>query len=327
MQNYTPYELGRIISRSNGVNSMKEYQLRDIKHRITRDFRKSIDAEDVKINGEPKLVLITRDKGDEQIKRIKSLPDERFDLGDIVNWNGTNYIVYKVDADRRIQTKGRMYECNTTLRWKNRNGKIIERVGKGEDATKYGEGTEGTFRLRIGEFQLKVIVRLDSETVQIKRDDRFIIDADEMYYNYTYPNFGGDEVGNLNYSYDNEDNNVPYKVNDSGDLQSELNGLSVDENGNLNMATSGYALYGITPTVYRVSRRNVVTGTFPNIGYVELTLVEDQFVAGQDDVVNMIAPSVSQIVNSNIDNSNNNGNDGSDETNTGTNDDSEGSWL
>lgn len=111
---FTPYELGRIISRSNGVNSMKEYQLRDIKHRITRDFRKSIDAEDVTINGEDRLVLITRDKGDEQIKKIKSLPDERFDLGDIVNWNGTNYIIYKMDADRRIQSKGRIVQ-NTFL--------------------------------------------------------------------------------------------------------------------------------------------------------------------------------------------------------------------
>ena len=108
---YSAYELGRIVSRSNGVNSMKELQIRDIRNRITRDFRKSIDAEDVKINGVDHLLLITRDKGDEQIKRIKSLPDERFDLGDIVNWNGVNYIVYKMDADRRIQSKGRMYEC------------------------------------------------------------------------------------------------------------------------------------------------------------------------------------------------------------------------
>ena len=109
---FSAYEMGRIISRSNGVSSMKEYQLRDIKERIKRDFRKSIDAEDVTINGEDRLVLITRDKGDEQIKKIKSLPDERFELGDIVNWNGTNYIIYKMDADRRIQSKGRMYECN-----------------------------------------------------------------------------------------------------------------------------------------------------------------------------------------------------------------------
>ena len=241
---YTPYEFNRIVSRSNGVDSMKEYQLRDIKHRITRDFRKSIDAEDVQINGEDRLVLITRDKGDEQIKKIKSLPDERFDLGDIVNWNGTNYIIYKMDADRRIQSKGRMYECNMKLRWKNKNGEIIERVGKGEDATKYGEGTEGTFRMRIGEFQLKIIIRLDEETVLIRRDDRFIIDADEY---------------------------IP----------------SMIENG-------------IMPSVYKVTRRNVTTGTFPQDstphGYIEITLVEDQFVAGQDNLEDMLAPKVIEMI-------------------------------
>jgi len=250
MASFTPYELGRIISRSNGVNSMKEYQLRDIKHRITRDFRKSIDAEDVTINGEPHLVLITRDKGDEQIKKIKSLPDDRFDLGDIVNWNGVNYIIYKMDADRRIQSKGRMYECNMKLRWKNSKGEIIERVGKGEDATKYGEGTEGSFRLRIGEFQLKILIRLDEETVLIRRDDRFMIDAEDF----------------------------------------------------LDVMTEN----GVMPNVYKVSRRNVTTGTFPQDGsqhgYIEITLVEDQFVAGSDDIENRIAPRVKDIVNK-VDNS------------------------
>lgn len=250
MASFTPYELGRIISRSNGVNSMKEYQLRDIKHRITRDFRKSIDAEDVTINGEPHLVLITRDKGDEQIKKIKSLPDDRFDLGDIVNWNGVNYIIYKMDADRRIQSKGRMYECNMKLRWKNSKGEIIERVGKGEDATKYGEGTEGSFRLRIGEFQLKILIRLDEETVLIKRDDRFMIDAEDFL-----------------------------------DVMTEND---------------------VMPNVYKVSRRNVTTGTFPQDGsqhgYIEITLIEDQFVAGSDDIENRIAPRVKDIVNK-VDNS------------------------
>lgn len=267
MANFTPYELARIISRSNGVNSMKEYQLRDIKHRITRDFRKSIDAEDVTINGEPHLVLITRYKGDEQIKKIKSLPDDRFDLGDIVNWNGVNYIIYKMDADRRIQSKGRMYECNMTLRWKNSKGEIIERVGKGEDATKYGEGTEGSFRLRIGEFQLKILIRLDEETVLIKRDDRFMIDAYDFL-----------------------------------DVMTEND---------------------VMPNVYKVSRRNVTTGTFPQDGsqhgYIEITLIEDQFVAGSDDIENRIAPRVKDIV-SNVSDTSNEGEGGTDNT-------EEGGWL
>lgn len=276
---FTPYELGRIISRSNGVNSMKEYQLRDIKHRITRDFRKSIDAEDVTINGEDRLVLITRDKGDEQIKKIKSLPDERFDLGDIVNWNGTNYIIYKMDADRRIQSKGRMYECNLKLRWKNKNGEVIERVGKGEDATKYGEGTEGTFRLRIGEFQLKILIRLDEETVLIRRDDRFMIDADDFF------------------------------------------GVMAENE--------------VLPNVYKVSRRNVNTGTFPQDGtqhgYIEITLVEDQFIAGHDDIENRIAPRVSTIVKPDEDDGNTgSGSSGGSSGNTGNNNNDntdEGGWL
>ena len=273
---FTPYELGRIISRSNGVNSMKEYQLRDIKHRITRDFRKSIDAEDVTINGEDRLVLITRDKGDEQIKKIKSLPDERFDLGDIVNWNGTNYIIYKMDADRRIQSKGRMYECNLKLRWKNKNGEIIERVGKGEDATKYGEGTEGTFRLRIGEFQLKILIRLDEETVLIRRDDRFMIDADDFF------------------------------------------GVMAENE--------------VLPNVYKVSRRNVNTGTFPQDGtqhgYIEITLVEDQFIAGHDDIENRIAPRVSTIVKPEDDDDGNTGSSSSGNIGNNNNDNTdEGGWL
>ena len=282
MGRYSAYEIGRIISRTNGVDSMKEFQLRDIKNKITRDFRKSIDAENVLINGKKQLVLITRDKGDEQIKRIKSLPDERFDLGDIVNWNGVDYIVYKMDADRRIQSKGRMYECNMKLRWRNAKGEIIERVGKGEDATKYGEGTEGTFRLRIGKFQLKVLVRLDEETVLLERDDRFLIDA--------------------------------------------------------NAFTKTMQENGVMPNAYRVSRRNVTTGTFPDVGYVEITLVEDQFVAGKDDVENMIAARVADMVKipdgeSVEDGDNSDGNesgDGNQQSSGNQNtqeDDYEGSWL
>ena len=235
----------KVVSRSNGVNSSKERQIRNLKRNIRRDFMKSIDAETVVINGEEKVLLITRDKGDENIKKVKSLPDESFELGDVVEWNGIPYIVYKLDADRRIQTKGKMYECNTKLRWKNKNGEIIERFGKGEDATKYSEGTQGGYTLRIGEFQLKVIVQLDSETVLIRRDDRFMLDA-----------------GNF------------------------LNVLS--ENG-------------VLPMVYRVTRRNVITGTFNDKGYVEITLVEDQFISGHDDIENMIACRKSEIVDSGSD--------------------------
>lgn len=46
---------------------------------------------------------------------------------------------------------------------------------------------------------------------------------------------------------------------------------------------------GERPYVFRVTRRNIVTGTYEDEGYVEITLVQDQWIEGKDDAENMIA--------------------------------------
>lgn len=43
------------------------------------------------------------------------------------------------------------------------------------------------------------------------------------------------------------------------------------------------------PYVFRVTRRNIVTGTIRDDGYVEITLVQDQWVEGKDDYENVLA--------------------------------------
>lgn len=43
------------------------------------------------------------------------------------------------------------------------------------------------------------------------------------------------------------------------------------------------------PFVFRVTRRNIITGTYMDEGYVEITLVQDQWVEGKDDYNLMIA--------------------------------------
>lgn len=43
------------------------------------------------------------------------------------------------------------------------------------------------------------------------------------------------------------------------------------------------------PFVFRVTRRNIITGTYNDEGYVEITLVQDQWVEGKDDYVNLLA--------------------------------------
>lgn len=46
---------------------------------------------------------------------------------------------------------------------------------------------------------------------------------------------------------------------------------------------------GMHPTAFKVTRRNIVTGTFDDEGYVEITLVEDRFIDGKDDEENGLA--------------------------------------
>ena len=43
------------------------------------------------------------------------------------------------------------------------------------------------------------------------------------------------------------------------------------------------------PFVFRVTRRNIVTGDIAGNGYVEITLVQDQWIEGKDDYENMLA--------------------------------------
>lgn len=259
----------------NDASTVQEYLTNELKREIKNSFYRNLDAQNVLVNGKEQTLLITRDKGDEQIKKVKSMPDEVINLGDIITWNGVYYIVYKLDGDRRIQSKGRMYQCNAVLRWKNKDGIIVERHGKAEDATKYSEGTMGGNTLRIGEFQLKVIIRLDEESCLIQRDDRFILDAQEF-------------IGTM--------------------LEN-----------------------GVLPKVYRVTRRNVVTGTFDVAGYVEITLVEDQFIAGSDDIENMIACSKRDLISNSTNDTANTGNvnntediDNSDSSNVETSGDANG---
>lgn len=49
------------------------------------------------------------------------------------------------------------------------------------------------------------------------------------------------------------------------------------------------------PYVYRVTRRNIVTGSYDDEGYIEITLVQDQWIEGKDDYINMIAAQPDEI--------------------------------
>ena len=106
------YDLFRKIAQSSLTE--KEREVAQMKNDLSYDFESTPSYYSVTINGVEQDVHIISDKKTEQ-KKILSKPDESFDAGDVVVWNSVNWLVWKVDVDDQIQTKGMLLECNNTL--------------------------------------------------------------------------------------------------------------------------------------------------------------------------------------------------------------------
>lgn len=73
----------------------------------------------------------------------------------------------------------RMSRCQYILRWQNKNGQIIERWAYASDQTKYSSGEKGDSTITIGDNQYGLLIPIDPETKQLKRDMRFSFDFDD----------------------------------------------------------------------------------------------------------------------------------------------------
>lgn len=166
----------RTIQGLNGVTSKKAADIRLIKAEVDRDFENTIDCESVTINGSNSVLLITKtDK--EDIKRVVARPDSDVYLGDIVGWMSSYWLLDKIDSDIRITTRGKMIRCNVTMRWIDEDDNTFAYPGVCEDASKGVDGIVYTDLMHTGDFQIKVKIRLDENSVKINRDRRFLFDA------------------------------------------------------------------------------------------------------------------------------------------------------
>ena len=81
------------------------------------DFEDSPSCQTVTINNvsrEVQIVTITN-SSKENYKRILSKPNETFNVGDIVVWDGMTFLITDIDEDQQIQTKGTIQLCNNIL--------------------------------------------------------------------------------------------------------------------------------------------------------------------------------------------------------------------
>lgn len=167
------------IQNAYGTKNKREKELAKVNNAMSRHFEDTFDTEDVLRNGEPFKLMIIRDTDNNTCKKkIKSRHEDKFNLGDYIEWNGQMWIVTLIDSDEKTWNRGYMYQCTLLLRWQNEKGKIIDRWCYSEDFTKYSTGTTGNDVITIGDYQYGLTLPVDDETKIMKRDRRFPIDIE-----------------------------------------------------------------------------------------------------------------------------------------------------
>lgn len=169
------------IQNAYGTKSKREKDLAKVNRNMKQHFNDTFDTEEVIINGQPKELMIIKDTDNNTFKKkIKSVHDEPFNLGDYVEWNGQIWLITLVDVDDKTWNRGYMYLCTVPLRWQNANGEIVERWAYSEDFTKYSSGISSNNTTTVGDNQYGLTLPIDDETKTLKRDMRFPIDFDDV---------------------------------------------------------------------------------------------------------------------------------------------------
>lgn len=162
------------INNSYGVKSKKDSQLYDIKNHVNDRFTDTIDCYRVKINDfEKELLIIRTTKQDE--KTIKSRPDEDFNIGDYVVFEGNTWLVISKDVCNQVYTTGTMKLTNYTIKFQHpKTGAILSYPCI--DSTYNTAGIDEDKVITTGNAIHTIKLPFDANTVLIDTDDRFIID-------------------------------------------------------------------------------------------------------------------------------------------------------
>lgn len=172
MNPWHAYETRLSVRGETGREAVLKREQRFIKNKLP----KSLSYKSAVIDGEERnLAIINSDFLN--IKTLCSLPGEDLPHGGLVRWADNYWLITEKDPDNEVYTKCTMQQCNYLLRWIDK-GQIIERWCIIEDGTKYlsGEFGDNEFIMSRGDARVGMIIARDEYTVNLDRENRFLID-------------------------------------------------------------------------------------------------------------------------------------------------------
>lgn len=153
----------------------RERTLYNEKRDLSINAPNSLSCKEVKVNGVDQKLII--DDGTlPYYKEVKSLPDEYFDAGNLVEWANSMWLVVSCDWDKEVYTYGKMQQCNYVLKWQNESATTIERWSVILSASKYNNGEKYNNIIVVGSNQLMVYLPMDSETLMLRANKRVMVD-------------------------------------------------------------------------------------------------------------------------------------------------------
>ena len=156
-------------------STKRERDLNKLQNDITSKSVDSLSYKTVFINNIERHLMI--DKNTKlSTKSIKTLPNEKIDLGNLVVWNDINWLVTEIDLDDEVYTKGTISLCNWLFKWQDLSGNILTRHSVVLNASQYNSGVDENKTLTLGSNQFMIYLPLDDDTLKLSYDKRVFID-------------------------------------------------------------------------------------------------------------------------------------------------------
>ncbi|TPG68904.1 hypothetical protein EEL31_10425 [Brevibacillus laterosporus] len=162
------------------IKSYKNYHKANITEKYMRDGNKLLDmtlnglgGTEVVINGVAKIAsVLSKYSKTEQWLKTLIMRNGDFNVGDIVQVNGRNWLVTILDQENPLYQKGTMIFCNQIIRWQDQL--VIHESPCYVTKLGYIGGIEEDKNFTLPDKQMRVIIPETEVTSKIKRDKRFI---------------------------------------------------------------------------------------------------------------------------------------------------------
>lgn len=245
------------------------------------DYSKSYDAWIYEGNDKDKIV---------GYKYFQSYPysEPKFKIGDYIHWNFNHkefstWILISLDTEYLYNVKGRMLECNNSLRWKDSNGEINCYPCTIEDALTYTNFKWGNKGVVEPGGDIVVIVQRNKYTSKIKVNDRFLFDETgfrvKQIFNELNPNYMElYMMKSPELEEDDTKNNIA--INENPNEKTDLNGIVLEPNVKEIMLgeTINFSVYNYANGIKEEDTFIVNVKNVPNKYYEFKTIDKNNFI-------------------------------------------------